>query len=150
MHGPTAFATLFPSSKPPFPPPPPAPNRHFAHPEARIAFERTLSTPLHSLSLANVHWNAWRLQQCVQPSFGGTYRSATPLQWGIQVLALNLSLSLSTHLLKHTVNSSQTHYKHNHDQPTNFVEIGPLPNAVQSPTHFYTLGTLSAPHIFYV
>lgn len=143
--GPLARSLLFKQARSPFLSED-ATTRNFPHEPALQAFSAANDNPLAILTTATSAWTYMYHRNTTQ-YFGSTHASKTPSQWAVQVLALNISKSISLHLYKH----AQTHYLTHSNSPTiNIVGTPPTTYAVQ-PAHFvYMPGAHSQPHVFYV
>jgi hypothetical protein len=79
------------------------------NPEAYALFQDSLDTiPSGILPSATHHW---QLGYPKPPRFGRTYHTYTPTQWATQALALNLTKTLSQHIITHR-NRILTHSEH--------------------------------------
>ena len=97
--GPYAHSLLYGSKQHhscPTPPPPTAPIS-FDHPQIQQLYNRTSALDPAFLLSASHSWSHMQRNQASYTRFGTTYRTATPLQWGLQMLALNFSAALATH-----------------------------------------------------
>ena len=97
--GPFAHAFLYPTSSP-IPSVGPAPQwdpHDFRNPDHFQLYSHSLQGPRHLLSHANSQWSKSHSDGHA-PRFGSTYHSHTPTQWSTQLLSLNLSIALASHL----------------------------------------------------
>jgi hypothetical protein len=93
-----AHTFLF-SKNPPFaqPPPPNLSEDRLPHPEAFQALQTLRKSPPGFLYQAN---HAWQESKYRRLRFGSTYHTASPQQWALQCLSLNISNALGRHLLR--------------------------------------------------
>ena len=80
----------------PTPPPPLSPIR-FEHPDIQASFHRSAQLDIAFFLTANATWTNLNRTLPSPIRYGTTYRTATPLQWAFQNLALNFSFALSHH-----------------------------------------------------
>jgi hypothetical protein len=133
-----SHALLFAEHHAPMPPPPPISIGSFVHPASTQAYVTAHALRPAILSTADAHWK----QLHTVGRFGSTFRTRTPQQWALQVLALNFAHASSTHLLaaQRRCTTQAT------VRPT---VRGILPNFLPAvPT--YTLGTTRTIHTFLV
>ena len=78
-------------------PPLPLPPLQFDHPQIQAAYNRSSSLDIAFLLSANTSWSNINRNLSRNTRFGTTYRTATPLQWALQNLALNFSFALANH-----------------------------------------------------
>jgi hypothetical protein len=80
------------------------------NPEAYTLYKDSLDTIPSGILLPSATHN-WQLRSPRPPRFGRTYHTYTPTQWATQALALNLTKTLSQHIITHR-NRILTHTEH--------------------------------------